>query len=223
MDYSFTGLVSFLVDFIVHIDTHLVYLMQEYGLWIYGILFLIVFCETGLVVTPFLPGDSLIFAAGTLASLKGSTLDPHVLLLVFCTAAFIGDNLNFFIGRSIGPKVFHFQKSRFFNTEHLIKTHAFYEKYGGITVVLARFIPIVRTFSPFVAGVGTMPYRKFLLFSIGGAFFWVGLFCYSGYFFGQFSFVQEHRKLIFLGIIAVSLLPPVVGYLGHFFRNRNSP
>ncbi|NTU97200.1 MAG: DedA family protein [Chlorobiaceae bacterium] len=222
MDHSLSGLTSFIADFIVHIDTHLVSLMAQYGSWIYGILFLIVFCETGLVVTPFLPGDSLLFAAGTLASLQGSSLDPHILVLVFCSAAFIGDNLNFFIGRSIGPKVFHFQKSRFFNPEHLAMTHAFYEKYGGVTVVLARFVPIVRTFSPFVAGIGTMPYRKFLFFSVGGALLWVSLFCYSGYYFGHFPFVQENRKLIFLGIIAVSLLPPVAGYLGHFFRKRDA-
>ncbi|NTW10293.1 MAG: hypothetical protein HGA26_02915, partial [Chlorobiaceae bacterium] len=167
MDYSFTGLLSFIADFIIHIDTHLVSLMAEYGYWIYGILFLIVFCETGLVVTPFLPGDSLLFAAGTLASLKGSSLDPNILLLVFCSAAFIGDNLNFFIGRRLGPKVFGFKKSRFFNPEHLSLTHAFYEKHGGKTIIIARFIPIIRTFSPFVAGIGAMSYRNFLLFSVG--------------------------------------------------------
>ncbi|NTW56674.1 MAG: DedA family protein [Chlorobiaceae bacterium] len=221
MDHSLSGLFAFIADFILHIDSHLVYLISQYGSWVYAILFLIVFCETGLVVTPFLPGDSLLFAAGTLASLQGSPLDPNLLMLVFCSAAFIGDNLNFFIGRSLGPKVFHFQKSRFFNTEHLAMTHAFYEKYGGITVVLARFIPIVRTFSPFVAGIGTMSYSRFLLFSVGGALLWVGIFCYSGYFFGQFPFVQQNRKLIFLGIIGVSLLPPFIGYLTHLFRKRD--
>jgi membrane-associated protein len=221
MDYSLSGLVSFLVDFILHIDSHLVYLTAQYGKWIYGFLFLIVFCETGLVVTPFLPGDSLLFAAGTLASLEGSSLDPHLLVLVFCCAAIIGDNLNFFIGRRLGPKVFGFKKSRFFNPEHLAMTHAFYEKHGGKTVIIARFIPIIRTFSPFVAGIGAMTYRKFILFSIGGALLWVCLFCYSGYYFGHFSFVQENRKLIFLAIIAVSVMPPVIGYLVHRFRKAD--
>jgi len=212
MDYSLNGLASFIADFIIHIDTHLLFLVTQYGVWIYGILFLIVFCETGLVVTPFLPGDSLLFAAGTLASLDGSTLNPHLLVLIFFSAALIGDNLNYFIGRRIGPKVFGFTKSNFFNPDHLAETHRFYEKHGGKTVIIARFIPIIRTFSPFVAGIGAMSYSRFILFSIGGALFWVCLFCYSGYFFGQFSFVQQNRKLIFLAIIAVSLLPPVIGY-----------
>ncbi|NTW82088.1 MAG: DedA family protein [Chlorobiaceae bacterium] len=222
MDYSLNGLVSFIIDFIMHIDTHLLFLVSQYGVWIYGILFLIVFCETGLVVTPFLPGDSLLFAAGTLASLQGSTLDPHLLVIIFFSAAFIGDNLNYFIGRRIGPKVFGFRKSKFFNPDHLAQTHAFYEKHGGKTVIIARFIPIIRTFSPFVAGIGAMTYSRFILFSIGGALIWVCLFCYSGYYFGQFPVVQQNRKLIFLAIIAVSLMPPVIGYLKLRFGRNGS-
>ena len=217
MDYSLTTLFSTLVDFILHIDTHLQMLAAEYGLWLYAILFLIVFCETGLVVTPFLPGDSLLFAAGSLAALPGSSLDPHLLLVLFFSAALLGDNLNYLIGRKLGPKVFSYQKSRFFNPEHLARTHSFFEKHGGKTIIIARFVPIIRTFTPFVAGIGAMPYSRFLLFSITGALFWVGLFCYGGYFVGQLPFVQQNRKLIFLAIIALSLMPPLIGYLKHRF------
>ena len=217
MDYSLTGALTSLVDFIIHIDLHLQLLAAHYGIWIYGILFLIVFCETGLVVTPFLPGDSLLFAAGSLASMPGSSLDPLLLFGVFVAAALTGDNLNYLIGRKIGPKVFSYQKSRFFNPEHLQRTHQFFEKHGGKTIIIARFIPIIRTFTPFVAGIGAMPYTRFLLFSISGALLWVGLFCYGGYFIGQLPFVQEHRKLIFLAIIGISIMPPAIGYLRHRF------
>lgn len=220
MDYSLTSLVTFLADFIIHIDRHLQLLAAQYGLWLYGILFLIVFCETGLVVTPFLPGDSLLFAAGSLASMPGSSLDPNLLVLIFFAAAVTGDNLNYFIGRKIGPKVFNYRKSRFFNPEHLLRTQAFFEKHGGKTIIIARFIPIIRTFSPFVAGIGVMPYSRFILFSITGALIWVGLFCYSGYFFGQLPFVQQNFKLLILAIIAVSLLPAVFGYLKHRFGRQ---
>jgi len=220
MDYSLTSLVTFLADFIIHIDRHLQLLAAQYGLWLYGILFLIVFCETGLVVTPFLPGDSLLFAAGSLASMPGSSLDPNLLVLIFFAAAVTGDNLNYFIGRKIGPKVFNYRKSRFFNPEHLLRTQAFFEKHGGKTIIIARFIPIIRTFSPFVAGIGIMPYSRFILFSITGALIWVGLFCYSGYFFGQLPFVQQNFKLLILAIIAVSLLPAVFGYLKHRFGRQ---
>jgi membrane-associated protein len=224
MDHSLTSFLSFLVDFILHIDTHLQVLAAEYGLWLYAILFVIVFCETGLVVTPFLPGDSLLFAAGSLASLPGSSLDPHLLLVLFFSAALLGDNLNYLIGRKLGPKVFNYQKSRFFNPRHLVRTNSFFEKHGGKTIIIARFIPIIRTFTPFVAGIGAMPYRRFLLFSIAGALFWVGFFCYGGYFVGQLPFVQQNRKLIFLAIIAVSLAPPFIGYLKHRFgRNQDTP
>ncbi len=220
MDYSLTSLLSTLVDFILHIDTHLQVLAAEYGLWLYAILFVIVFCETGLVVTPFLPGDSLLFAAGSLAALPGSSLDPHLLLLLFFSAALLGDNLNYLIGRKLGPKVFNYQKSRFFNPRHLDETNKFFEKHGGKTIIIARFIPIIRTFTPFVAGIGAMPYSRFLLFSIAGALLWVGLFCYGGYFVGQLPFVQQNRKLIFLAIIALSIMPPLIGYLKHRFGQK---
>ena len=220
MDHSLTTLFSILVDFILHIDTHLQALAAEYGLWLYAILFFIVFCETGLVVTPFLPGDSLLFAAGSLAAMPGSSLNPHLLFVLFFSAALLGDNLNYLIGRKLGPKVFSYQKSRFFNPAHLARTHIFFEKHGGKTIIIARFIPIIRTFTPFVAGIGAMPYSRFILFSISGALFWVGLFCYGGYFVGQLPFVQQNRKLIFLAIIALSIMPPLIGYLKHRFGQK---
>lgn len=217
MGYSFTGLVSFLADAVMHIDTHLQFLAAQYGFWLYGILFVIIFCETGLVVTPFLPGDSLLFAAGSLAAVKDSSLDPHLLFVLFFLAAVLGDTLNYQIGHRIGPKVFQYETSRCFNTGHLVKTNLFFEKYGGKTIIIARFVPIVRTFAPFVAGIGAMPYRRFILFNISGAALWVGLFSYSGYFFGQLPLVQHHFKLLIGAIIVLSLMPPVIEYLKHRF------
>jgi membrane-associated protein len=214
-------LLATLADLILHVDRHLQALAAEYGLWLYGILFSIVFCETGLVVMPLLPGDSLLFAAGSLASMPGSQLNPHLLFLMFCSAALLGDNVNYWIGRSLGPKVFHYEKSRFFNREHLEKTHSFFTRYGGKTIIIARFIPIVRTFSPFVAGVGAMSYPRFLAYSVAGSFLWVGLFNYSGFFFGQLPFVQRNFKLMILAIIVISLLPPAIEYLKHRF-SRNA-
>jgi len=215
MDYSFTALLFSLVDFILHIDTHLQLLAAEYGFWLYAILFFIVFCETGLVVTPFLPGDSLLFAAGSLASMPDSSLNPHLLFLLFFIAAVLGDTLNYQIGHKIGPKVFQYESSRFFNTGHLIKTNAFFAKYGGKTIIIARFVPIIRTFAPFVAGIGAMSYGTFIMYNIVGALLWVGLFTYSGYFFGQLSFVQHNFKLLIVAIIGFSLLPPLIEYVKH--------
>ena len=208
----------FLIDFILHIDRHLQQLASEYGLWVYGIVFLIVFCETGLVVLPLLPGDSLLFAAGSLASLPDSQLSPHLLFLGLSIAAILGDTLNYWIGKKIGPKVFASQESRFFKREYLDKTHAFYLKYGAKTIVIARFIPIIRTFAPFVAGVGKMPYRTFIFYNIIGAVIWVGSFVYAGFYFGQLPFVQTNFKLIILAIIILSIMPPVIEYLKHRFK-----
>ena len=208
----------FLIDFILHIDRHLHQLASEYGLWVYGIVFLIVFCETGLVVLPLLPGDSLLFAAGSLASLPDSQLSPHLLFLGLSIAAILGDTLNYWIGKKIGPKVFASQEARFFKREYLDKTHAFYLKYGAKTIVIARFIPIIRTFAPFVAGVGAMPYRTFFLYNIIGAVIWVGSFVYAGFYFGQLPFVQTNFKLIILAIIVLSIMPPVIEYLKHRFK-----
>jgi membrane-associated protein len=208
----------FLIDFILHIDRHLHQLASEYGLWVYGIVFLIVFCETGLVVLPLLPGDSLLFAAGSLASLPDSQLSPHLLFLGLSIAGILGDTLNYWIGKKIGPKVFSSKESRFFKREYLDKTHAFYLKYGAKTIVIARFIPIIRTFAPFVAGVGEMPYRTFIFYNIIGAVIWVGSFVYAGFYFGQLPFVQTNFKLIILAIIILSIMPPVIEYLKHRFK-----
>jgi membrane-associated protein len=224
MNYSLPALLSFLVDFILHIDTHLQLLAAQYGLWLYAILFIIIFCETGLVVTPFLPGDSLLFAAGSLASMPGSSLDPHLLFGLFFLAAVLGDTVNYQIGHKLGPKVFSYEKSRLFNPEHLVKTNHFFHKYGGKTIIIARFIPIIRTFAPFVAGIGAMHYSRFILFNLAGAALWVGLFSYSGYFFGQLPFVQQNFKLLIFVIIAISFMPPVIEYLKHRFgRKQDAP
>lgn len=221
MPESPLGLLTALADFIMHIDSHLQVLVADYGIWLYAILFLIIFAETGLVVTPFLPGDSLLFAAGSLASIPGSALNPHLLFVIFFVAAVLGDTLNYWIGHKVGPRVFDYEKSWIFNPGHLIKTRHFFEKYGGKTIVIARFVPIVRTFAPFVAGIGAMSYSRFIMFNIMGAFIWVGLFSYSGYFFGQLPFVQENFKLLILAIIVLSILPPVFEYLKHRLHSKS--
>ena len=197
-----------LIDFILHIDQHLIELTQTYGLWIYAILFLIVFCETGLVVTPFLPGDSLLFAAGAVAALGG--MNVHIAAALLLAAAVIGDAVNFAIGKYFGEKLFAKPDSRVFKREYLDKTHAFYEKYGGKTIILARFVPIVRTFAPFVAGMGNMHYGRFIRYNIIGALMWVGLLTYAGYFFGELPVVKNNFGLVVIGIIVVSVLPMVV-------------
>ena len=197
-----------LIDFILHIDQHLIELAQTYGLWIYAILFLIVFCETGLVVTPFLPGDSLLFAAGAVAALGG--MNVHMAAALLLAAAVIGDAANFAIGKYFGEKLFAKPDSRVFKREYLDKTHAFYEKYGGKTIILARFVPIVRTFAPFVAGMGNMHYGRFIRYNIIGALMWVGLLTYAGYFFGELPVVKNNFGLMVIGIIVVSVLPMAV-------------
>jgi membrane-associated protein len=193
------------LEFLLHAENHLVAFIQNYGALVYGLLFVIIFCETGLVVTPFLPGDSLLFAVGALTAqgLMASEIVVPVLLI----AAILGDTVNYGIGKWIGPRVFHFEDSRFFKREYLMKAHAFYEKYGGRAIILARFIPIVRTFAPFVAGVGTMNYAKFIVYNVTGAILWVGLFVGAGYFFGNLPFVRQNIKVVILGIIIVSVLP----------------
>jgi membrane-associated protein len=196
---------------LLHLDQHLQTLAAHYGGWIYAILFLIIFCETGLVVTPFLPGDSLLFVSGTVAA--AGVLDVHVLAILLLLAAVLGDSLNYAIGRYLGPKVFHFEGSRFFNPEHLRRAHAFYERHGGKTIVLARFIPIIRTYAPFVAGVGAMTYRRFIAWNVGGAVLWVGLVLYAGYFFGNIPLVRQNLSWVIIGIIVVSIMPGVVAYL----------
>ncbi|MBI5193852.1 MAG: DedA family protein [Nitrospirae bacterium] len=210
-------LLAAFIEIFLHLDKHLNVVIQSYGVWTYLILFLIVFCETGLVVTPLLPGDSLLFAAGSFAAL--GSLDIRWLFLLLCTAAILGDTLNYYIGRFMGPKVFHKTNSRIFKKEYLDKTHKFYEKYGGKTIILARFVPIVRTFAPFVAGVGTMSYSRFAAFNITGGIAWVGIFIFGGFYFGGLSVVKHNFSIVILAIIFISILPGLVEYIRH---KRNS-
>src|SRR5688572_27420129 len=196
-----------IVDLFLHLDQHLGELISQYGTWTHLILFLIVFCETGLVVTPFLPGDSLLFAAGTFAGL--GALDLRLLVLLLIIAAILGDTVNYWFGAYIGPRAFG-GNIRFLRKEYLDRTHAFYEKHGGKTIILARFIPIIRTFAPFVAGVGAMSYPKFLTYNVVGAVLWVGLFVLGGYFFGNIPTVRQNFTLVILAIILLSVLPIVI-------------
>jgi membrane-associated protein len=203
------------IDIVLHLDKHLVVLVQQYGLWIYGILFFIVFAETGFVVTPFLPGDSLLFVAGALAAIGEGGMDITTLIVVLLVAAILGNTVNYHIGRFLGPKVFHWENSRFFNRTALDKTHAFYEKHGGKTLVISRFLPLFRTFAPFVAGIGAMPWGRFTFFNLIGAAAWVLSLCLGGYWLGNLPWVKQNLSLLIVGIIVVSLLPIAVGWLKH--------
>jgi len=200
----------------MHLDRHLGELLQQYGTWIYAVLFLIIFCETGLVVTPFLPGDSLLFVAGTLWAAAG--MEPAALAGTLVVAAISGDNTNYWAGRFLGPRVFRWENSRIFNRRALEYTRAFYDRHGGKTVMIARWLPLVRTFAPFVAGIGRMAYPRFLLFSIGGGLIWVAVLVYAGYFFGNIPVVRQNLSLAIVAIIAVSLVPLALGYLRHRLR-----
>ncbi len=197
-----------LIDLFLHLDKHLQPIIESYGVWTYLILFLIVFCETGLVVTPFLPGDSLLFTAGAFAATGAFSL-PWLMVLLF-VAAVLGDTVNYWIGRYLGPRLLAMERIRLIKPEHLDKTHQFYERYGGKTIVIARFVPIVRTFAPFVAGLGEMSYAKFMAYNVGGGALWVVICTGAGYLFGNLPFVQDNFSLVILGIIGVSLLPAVV-------------
>jgi len=194
-----------MIDIVLHVDKYLDIIIQTFGIWSYVILFVIVFCETGLVVTPFLPGDSLLFAAGALAGI--GSFDVTILMTVFPAAAIIGDNVNYWIGRSIGPKIFHREDVRFLNKKHLDRTHEFYEKHGGLAVIFGRFAPIIRTFMPFVAGIGRMNYAKFLAFDIFSGILWPALFVLSGYYFGNLPLVKNYFSLVVIVIIVISLIP----------------
>ena len=196
-----------IVDLFLHLDVHLGQLISEYGTWTHLILFMVVFCETGLVITPFLPGDSLLFAAGTFAAL--GALDLWLIVVLLIIAAIIGDTVNYWVGSYIGPRAFR-GDIRFLRKEYLDRTHAFYERHGGKTIILARFIPIIRTFAPFVAGVGAMSYGRFLTYNVVGAVLWVGIFVLGGYFFGNITVVRENFTLVILAIIAISVLPIAV-------------
>lgn len=194
------------LDWLLHLDKHLTELVDWAGPWSYLILFLIVFAETGLVVTPFLPGDSLLFAAGAIAALGSRNLEPWTLCLLLIVAAILGDTVNYWVGKLIGRKVFE-RDHRWIRREHLLRTQAFYEKHGGKTIVLARFVPIVRTFAPFIAGVGTMNYRRFVAYNVGGAIVWVMLFVWAGVWFGNLPAVRSNFTLVIFGIILLSVLP----------------
>ena len=211
-------LVHWFVDFLLHLDKHLAEVIQQYGVHAYTLLFLIVFLETGLVVTPLLPGDSLLFAAGSFAGLGALRVWPLFFLLA--AAAILGDTVNYAIGAYLGPRVFHFPKSRFFNPEHLRRTHDFYEKYGGKTIIIARFVPIIRTFAPFVAGIGAMSYPRFLTYNVVGGVLWVSACLFAGYFFGNLPVVKKNFSLVMLAIIVISLLPAGVEYLRHRLAAR---
>lgn len=194
-----------LIHFILHIDESLIQITSQYGMWTYGILFAIIFAETGFVVTPFLPGDSLLFAAGAIASL--GTLNIWLIIGLLLAAAIVGDTVNYWIGKLFGKKIVDNPKIPFINQNHIDQTEEFYKKHGGKTIILARFIPIVRTFAPFVAGVGTMHYQKFLLYNVIGGFIWVTALCLLGYFFGSSQIVQENFELAIIAIIIISLIP----------------
>jgi membrane-associated protein len=206
-------IIAALWDIVVHLDQHLAAFLAQYGGWVYALLFAVVFCETGLVVTPFLPGDSLLFVAGAVAATGG--IDARAVAATLVAAALCGDNVNYWIGRWIGPRVFRSSDARWFNRRYLARTEAFYERHGGKAVVIARFVPIVRTYVPFVAGVGRMAYVRFLGFSIGGALLWVVSLTAAGYYFGNLPVVKNNLTLAILGVIALSLLPIAFQWLLH--------
>jgi membrane-associated protein len=206
-------LISKLIDLFLHLDKHLNEIIGQYGAWTYLILFLIVFCETGLVVTPFLPGDSLLFAAGAFAAL--GSLNVFWLFVLLTIAAIAGDTINYWIGHWVGPKVFYRENVRFLNKKHLERTHEFYEKYGGKTIIIARFIPIVRTFAPFVAGIGSMSYGRFIAYNVIGGVAWVAICVFAGYQFGNLEIVKRNFSLVIIAIVLISVAPMLVEYIRH--------
>lgn len=211
-----------LIDFILHIDRHLAEIIASYGAWTYGILFLIIFAETGLVVMPLLPGDSLLFAAGAFCAKPETGLNVHAMAFLLFIAAFLGDTLNYWVGHKIGPAVFKREDSVWLRKKHLERAHAFFEKYGGRAVILARFVPIARTFVPFVAGVGAMTYPRFLAYNLIGGFLWIYFFTYAGFFFGNLPFVQKNFKLVILAIIILSVVPIVVEFFREWRKSRKT-
>ncbi len=212
--------IQFLLDFILHIDVHLKELVANYGIWVYVILFLIIFCETGLVVTPFLPGDSLLFVAGALTALPDNDMNIILLNIILIAAAILGDSANFEIGKYFGHRLFSNPKSKIFKQSYLQKTHEFYKKYGGRTIIIARFVPIIRTFAPFVAGMGRMNYGYFIRYNIIGGIVWVVIFTLLGYFVGNLKWVQNNLKFLIVLIIVVSLLPGIIEVLRNKWKNK---
>lgn len=212
-------IIKHLIDFVLHIDVHLTEIVTNYQTWTYLILFLIVYAETGLVVTPFLPGDSLLFAAGAIAALPGNPLSPVLLIIIIMVGVFLGDNTNYFVGRFLGEKVYS-KNYKLIKRKYLDDTHKFYEKHGGKTIIIARFMPIVRTFAPFVAGVGKMTYIKYLSYSIVGSIIWVNSFIWAGYFFGNLPIVKNNFSLVVMIIIVVSVMPPVYAAAKSYFKKE---
>ena len=208
------------IDMFLHLDTTLEKVIADYQTWVYLLLFAVVFCETGLVVTPFLPGDSLLFAAGSLAALENSVLNVWYVYVILSAAAILGDSTNYWIGRVVGPKVFHKEKVRLLNKKHLDEAHAFYERHGGKTVFIARFMPILRTFAPFVAGIGKMPYVRFLAYSISGTICWIGTFTLGGYFFGNIAWVKQHFTVVIMAIIVISMIPAASAFIKQQIKSR---
>lgn len=209
-----------LIDFILNFEDHLTLIIENYGVWVYVILFLIIFAETGLVITPFLPGDSLLFVAGTFASL--GSLNAQLLVALLVIAAIVGDTVNYWIGSIIGPRIFRKENVRFLNKEHLVSAEEFYKKHGAFTIIMARFMPIIRTFAPFVAGIGKMHYGHFLLFNVIGGIMWVMIFVLGGYFFGTIPVVKENLTTYMLAIIGISLIPVAIPYLRRIIKKRKN-
>jgi membrane-associated protein len=206
-------LINFFVEILMNLDKHLDVIIRSYGIWTYAIFFLIIFIETGLVAFPFLPGDSLLFTTGTFAAL--GSLDLKWLMIILSLAAIVGDTVNYWIGYMTGPKVFNREKSRFLNKKYLYRTHRFYERYGGKTIVLARFIPIIRTFAPFVAGMGSMTYRRFIIYNVMGGIAWVVILVLGGYFFGNIPLIKQNFSVAIFTIIFISILPGIIEFLRH--------
>jgi len=206
-------ILHFLLNFMLHLDDHLIAFVNTYGTWTYVLLFCIIFCETGIIFTAIMPGDSLLFAAGALSANVSETLNVHVLFMLLVTASVLGNCLNYMIGKTLGPMVFRSQHSWFFNKKHLYKAHQFYESYGGKTILIARFIPIIRTFAPFIAGIGYMTFRQFVLYSLIGALLWIAILVYGSFIFGNIPIVKEHFSLVIIAIIILSILPAFVEIL----------
>lgn len=209
------------IDIVLHLDRHLIWLIENYENWIYLILFLIIFCETGLVIMPFLPGDSLLFVAGAIAA--NGVMDVQFLVMLLMLAAFTGDNTNYWIGRYLGPKIFSRTDSRILNRKYLDKTNLFYKKHGGKTIIFARFLPIIRTFAPFVAGIGRMTYTTFMSYSAIGSLFWINFFIFGGYFFGNVPIVKNNLSFFILGIVFISIIPGIIQFVRSWFeKNRKN-
>jgi membrane-associated protein len=214
-------LLSIISDYVLHLDRVLPRLLENHGLWVYAILFVIVFAETGFVITPFLPGDSLLFAAGAVAATTGR-LEPAWIILILSVAAILGDTVNYSIGHFVGPKIFSKPKSFLFNPDHLNQAHRFYEKYGGKTIIIARFVPIIRTFAPFVAGIGSMTYWRFLLYNVVGGIGWVASLTCAGYWFGNRDFVKRNFSMVILAIIVISVMPAVIEFIRGYRQRRQA-